>query len=779
MTVLHCLRQRDFLVRLAAASLVLSLGVAATTIVLRVQWSLADPDLPYPGADAIDVITARVPHSSRSTMSWPDSETLLERADALESIAGYQLVYANVPDSGDSFAINTCYYRGDLLDVAAVPLALGRKPTVNENRKGELVAVISEGLWKRLFGARQDIVGQRLNLDGRNFEIIGVASERFYWPNRQIDVWYPAARYQEVRDSRLWNVVARRKAGVGHADAKAQVERVAGELAREFPTNYRVSFETSTLADFTVARWTRARRALAFTLAALLVGLLGTSLALGYFQTAMNLDRLAIMAALGAGPRRIVAGLAFESALTTAVSGALGAALTWVVLRSLGSRPVVGLEGPTVFAAAVTTIPAILVFVSHLAAAVWSSGTSIRLIGDGRRGLGRFATTATFRRVSLLQLASATAIVLNAVGAARVMSAAVNQPVGFESDRLMVVSLSARGAGRQTGADLMQFFDGLADRLDHLPGVERVASSTSVPFTELGVPMEARYKATAAPLDNEFAAPRSVVRVIDNGYFSTMGIRTISGPGFGDRMSANRSIVINRTLKQRAFGNDNAEGQPIEFKIGGRAWESFSVVGVVEDTRWRLDGDPTEEAYVLRAVFPVYWPHNVLLRVSREPHKLAEPIRRALVEYDHRTPAHRIITMRTLIDDAAQEAVAAARLTLYATGASIAMLGLTGWIAGRLRLLQERRQLQVRSALGATPARLQSEWLTASVRHSLAGVLAGVAIVGLLAPLLLPSFAVSLSGADYVTTAVTLMIVNIIASSSGIRHVSAAGRSAA
>ena len=267
-----------------AMACLLGLGMWASVIVSMATIALLAPPLPYRDPHELIQITTTTSLSWRTSISWPESQALLERATSFRDVSSYLVNYANMPDVGDGMSIKACAYRGDLLELLGMIPLMGRVPTIEENRAGTFVAVISERLWTRVYGSRADIIGTRLNLDGRPFQIIGVARGGFFWPNRQIDLWHPAAIFAERLDLRMWDrAVARIKPGADSRIAIEEAERISQDLERESTTtNLGIRFVARTLRDSVLLRWQPAQAPALIALTILTSGLIAVAGLVGY-----------------------------------------------------------------------------------------------------------------------------------------------------------------------------------------------------------------------------------------------------------------------------------------------------------------------------------------------------------------------------------------------------------------------------------------------------------------------------------------------------------------
>jgi putative ABC transport system permease protein len=206
------------------------------------------------------------------------------------------------------------------------------------------------------------------------------------------------------------------------------------------------------------------------------------------------------------------------------------------------------------------------------------------------------------------------------------------------------------------------------------------------------------------------------------GYFSTLGLPLLMGREFTDRDDAEgpRAVVINEKLATAAWGNDNPVGRTLILDYQGGPYP-YEVVGVVRNARFNGPrSEPVPEIFIPHAQNP-YLVLNVIARTTLDPLAIAQTARAAALRVDPDQPVHSVTTMQRLVGDAVQlDRFAMLLMTLFAVGGLItAAAGVYALLA--YTVLQRRREIALRMALGASPRRVARSILTESLWLALAG----------------------------------------------------------
>jgi predicted permease len=448
---------------------------------------------------------------------------------------------------------------------------------------------------------------------------------------------------------------------------------------------------------------------------------------------------LAVRASLGAAPRRLVGERIAESLLVAAGGALVGSALAAAALRAL---PVLAVELPRLedarFGLPAIAAVATLAGLAGLAVGLAPALVAVRrdpsaALHAGSRALAGHRGAGRLRR-GLVVATTALAFVLIAGAALVVRSAervAAVDP-GFASDGRLTFRVALSDAGYPTAEDNARFADRLLERLGALPGVESVNAAFGAPFTGFDYAITV-HSLDGAEVPDPQTAPAPQIRVVTPGWFRDHGIPLRAGRELtaADRHGAPPVVVLSEAAAREIVPDGDPLGREVRIGTGfgldrGRA--GGEVVGVVADLRdERLDRAPRPTLYLAYDQFPL---GHLTIVVAAAPERiggLVEPIRRAVAELDAEMPIFRVRSYETLIGRTLARRRLVARLLAgfaLATGA-LAALGLFGVLAAAV--VERRRELAVRGALGATPTSIVRLVVGEGVRLAALGVALGLA----------------------------------------------------
>ena len=764
MGALRGLRRRPFTSALAGACLALGIGVNAAVFSV-VEAALLRP-LPFADPDRLLLVQAVNDQNGTPVGLSPDAFEFFARSgDAFAGTAAAQPAELDLSGDGVPERVGAARVTDGWFDVLGVTMRAGRAfGGMGEPAAGRQEAVISERLWRSRFGADPAIVGKDVRLDGRAHRIVGVASRDARYPP-EADVWTPLAldAYQGVaRTNGFLSVLARVRPGVTRAQAEEEVARAGAAFERLHPEWIADRFTAGSLRDPQV----RAVRPV------LLVVLVGVTLLLAMaclnvaslflVQAHRDARAVALRAALGARPRRLLLEEGVRH-LTLALAGAaLGVVAALPLVRSLASRAVIDVPGfhvgldvrvvlftgllALVASTAVGVLPALAVARVHPAALVMGE----RVGGEGR-GARRLQAAVVVGQVGL-------GIVLLIGGWATGAQVARLQRVdpGFRVDGVLTARI---GAADDRFPDLearVLFLGGVLDRLRALPGVLSVGAASA---TQVGDPeVYWSFSIEDQPPADEAGMHAALGRMAFPGYLETMGIDVVEGRGieWTDREGSEPVVVVNEAFARAYWPGGSALGK----RIKRRTWDSpfpwLRVVGVVEDAREHDLSQP----YGPTLYFP-YAQHftpaggtvTLVMRTDGARRPSVEALRRAVAAEDADAAVFRIRTMEERLEESlGQRRLGAILMASFGVlGFLLSLVGVYGVVSESVT--RRVRELGVRMALGATPGRVVAATLTRAVALAVVGVAAG----GLAAVAILPLVSRALPGVEVSGTTVAAL----------------------
>jgi putative ABC transport system permease protein len=754
----------------AAAVVTLALGIAATTTLFSVVHGVLLRSLPFPEPDRL----VRLHETDRAgdelnSVAPPNFASLRQLNRVFTDIALYSGRLETLTGTGEPQELDGVEVSAGFFELLGVSPILGRTFGVNENQPGQdAVAVLSHGAWQRLFGADPAVLGRSIVLHGRPREVVGVMPSGFDFPDGH-EVWVPiefterfSTDHAGNRRSRYHNGLARLRPGVTPEQANAELTTIAERLEAEFPEgNTDVRFAVTPLLESVVGGM---RLPLVVSFAAVcLVLLIACANVAGLLlaRAASRRGELALRAALGASPGRLVRELVSESLLLATVAGALGCFSAWWAVEALVTVQPAGLprvedirlDAPVLaFAVGLTLLTGLL---AGLVPAVRATrGALSGAMREGGRGDVN-ARGANRVRGWLVMGEIALAVVL-LVGAGlllRSLLALASVETGFRSEQVLTFRVAPPAAFYDSEDAVRGYYDRLFERISSLPGVASAAAVSRLPIGQTVFEYRIELEGMEPPPVGEDRAIRT--RFVTPAYFEAMGIPVRRGRGFSEHdRGAYPVAIVNEAAARRYYPGQDPLGRRIQATANTRV--GGEIVGIVGNARQAVHEEPQPEMYVPHAQFASRF-MTVVVRTAGDPLAIAGPIRRELQALDADVP---IPAFRTL-DEVVSNSVARPRFLATIVGAFagmaliIAATGVFGLLS--FAVARQTREIGIRMALGAR----QHEVLGAVLRHGLLLSGAGLALgigAALILTRLLQTLLYGVSPAD----PATLVLVGVV-----------------
>lgn len=736
----------------AVSVLTLTLGVGATTSIFSFVHGVLLRPLPYPEPDRIVMVCETSPERpagwcGASPANWADWTRSSRTMEALGLARDWPF---GIRRDGRSRGVSGGIATPGLFQVFTVAPAAGRVfEPADIQPGGDAVAVVSHSFWRSWLGGDADAVGRRLEIDGREHEIVGVLPFGFEVPNLEhVEVWIPLWPERLGERWRGWRGLmsfGRLRGGVSLEEARVEFAALREQLAGDFPeANAAWGVVVDSLHDRTVRA---VRPALQAFLAAGLLVLLIACVNIANLLLARGSARereFAVRMALGAGGARLARQLLTESLLVSAAGGAAGALLAyWAVDLFTALAP-----GWFPRLAEVRVDPAVLVFavgISVAASLVFSLAPMLQALRlDLNESLREGRGTATRRgagrlREALVVLEVALACVL-LVGAGLLLRSFGNlldwRP-GFDRSNLLFVQVFSSPGKYPTIEPVIELYARAVEELGALPGVVSAGAGSAAPLFGGDGEQEFFIEGRPVPAPGE----RSAVAWfdVDPGYFATLGIPLVRGRTFtpGDRRGAPLVAVVNQAMAERHWPAQDPVGQRVHVAAHDVTLEVVGVVGNVQP--FRSDQPPQPQIYWPFAQLP-RWATYFIVRTAGDSAGVAAAIRARLEALD---PDMDVGTIHTMDERVAAQLVNP-RFNLTLAGvmallaAALATVGVYGVMA--FAVARRMRELGMRLALGATRGEILRLVLARGMALVLAGLVLGLAgafaVTGLLRSLL-------------------------------------------
>jgi predicted permease len=731
----------------AVAIVTLALGIGANTAIFSAVDAVLLRPLPLVrgAADVMAVYRGSGGHA----FSFPEFDAAAGRPtlDAIAAWGGGTRVW--VRRGADLERASAQTVTANYFDLLGVRATLGRMLAAGVDA-GQPVAVLSDAFWRQRLGADTAVVGRAIAVNGHAFTVIGIAPPRFAGldPQAPPDLWLPIDSLGilepgwNYRDpAEIWlNLVARLADGVTPAQAEASLAGLARRGAAG-PAADPVRLVPAAAAVFDpearAASWRIALLLSAVVTAVLLVACANVASLLLARATARRRE-IGVRLGLGATRGRLVRQLLIESLLLSLAGGTAGLAVAhWSVL-ALGALAPASAIPPGVTVAVDLRVMAFALVVSiatgvlfGLAPAWHAWHTDSVQVIRGASAAGRDAGRLGARRALVTaQVALSVVLLVGAALFVRTLGAAAAVDVGYDVNRVLLLSLDLAAARLPAGEGLA-LVRRVTERVGEIPGVEGVSVGQIVPFSGgfIGRPVLAEHQAGTAAETGPPIVPYSVV---SPGYFDAVGL-SLAGRDFAwtDDERGRPVAIVNETLAARLWPGERAVGKRLFLPLRDRG-PAFEVIGVARDSRY-VSPTEAQHPFFYLSVAQSYRPRLTLhVRTAGDPASLAPAVRQAIRDAAPAVPAFNVTTLDAHLRRAlSRERLLAALFSGFgAVALAIAAVGIYGVLG--FAIARRTSEIGVRMALGAR----RRDIITMVARQGSAMVAAGLAL-GLGAALLL------------------------------------------
>jgi putative ABC transport system permease protein len=732
---LRLLRKSPFFTGVAICTL--ALGIGANAAIFALLDAILLRPLPYSDPDRVvmvweDASFAGFPKNTPAPANFYDWRGLNH---SFVDLAATQGTVANVtapPEQWIGRSVTASFF-----PVLGVQPALGRTFTEDDARTSPAVLLISHGLWQRRFNGDPSIVGRTIRLNDEPYEILGVMPRDFVFRNRDVDYWRPirpTPEFVNQRDSHFLNVVARLKPGVTFDMAQQDMSSVAAALAQQFPTsNSNVGAVVVPVAEDLLGN---TRVEVLVLMAASVVMLLIACANLAGLLLSRAIDRrgeFAIRTALGASRARLLRQMIIEGLILSLAGGGAGLGLAQLTRSVLGQLVPATLLSSTLSATDMRVL--VFTFMVSLGAGVAFSlvpalQASRTVVGDALQHSVR-STIGSGRRTRdalvILQVAAAVVLLVSAGLMLRTLANLRGVDLGFRSDHVLTMRTTLPQWKYGEPAKRLAFYERVLEDVRRLPGVQRAAFGSTLPFTSVGNTRGFRIDGRARESDEVWDA---LYRAGTGDYLATLGVRLVEGRLIDERDSTGAPlvVVINETMAKRYWPNRSPLGQRIAFGPVDAPW--YTIVGVVQDVRERgYDVAMKDGVYVSGAQYHMYETRaldSLIVRVNGDAMMFAPQIQRIIASIDPDQPVAAIRTMDDIVDF--NVADRQEHMTLLGAFAVLALvlvsLGLYGLLAQTVS--SRSREIGLRMALGATPRSVTAMIVSRGLMVTGVGVVIGI-----------------------------------------------------
>jgi len=775
----------------AVTVLTLALGIGANAAIFSVVYAALLRQLPYyqpeklfklaetrqqhPGADA-----------SNAAASYPDFLDWKRTAKSFQALAAASGDGFTLSGNGDPMVTNAAQVTPNFFATLGVKPALGRDfIDADQQYDSPRVAMLTYALWRSGFAGDREIIGRTIRLDNKPVTIVGVLPKNFeFAPSQSAQLWVPLHPSEDTagrRNLRWLNVIGRLAPGISPSQARAELEGIMAQLAREYPKqDASAFFLMGSLRDQIVGKIR--------PLLLVLFGAVGFVLLIACANVANLLmtrstsrrREFAIRSALGAGRSNLLLQMLTESLMLSTMGAALGLwGAQWGVNALIAAIPESQLRSMPYLRDAGLNIP-VLFFSCALAFATailfgWAPAYSIArspvndLLKDESRG-GTSAGHARMRNAFVIaEIAISLVLLMGAGLMLRSLRALLDQDPGFTAHNVLTFGVNLPDASYPSdkaypyaSPSAARFEHQFTERLRNLPGVEGVGAASGVPLSGNGGTIRFVVEGRPTPTGQEDECD---IRDADVTYFQAMRIPLVAGRYFSatDTWEAPWIVAVNQSFVKAYFHGENPVGKRIRFTYDARnPWQE--IVGVF--------GNVAENDLAAPPPPVIYYPNDqgpasflsYVVRTSGDPAAFVSAAQAALHEIDSQLPLFQPQSLEQVAEQS--PSVFLRRYPSYLIGSFaglaliLAMVGLYGLISHTVE--QRTREIGIRVALGAQ----RRDILELVLRQGIGSVLVGLAIgvvAGLVLTRLMTSLLYGVAPGDQLTFAGVSILLLVVA----------------
>ncbi len=735
---LRSLRSRPLLTGLAAASL--ALAIAGNGAQFSFMNALLLRPLPYPDPDSVIVIWETdpanpaidlIPVASANYDDWRRT------AESFEVLAAQRIRPMSITGGDLPEPISGAEVTAEFFPLLGARLHLGRVFRPEEGAAGLRLAVLSHFHWRNRWGSDPDLVGAQIELEGEPHEVIGVLEDGFEFLQAGVAVWTPMALSPAVlsRERRDLMVVGRLRAGLSSADAQREMDVLNDRLAAAYPdTNRGFGVRVLTLAELLTYG---PRETLFYLLQGTIFFILMIACAnLANLLLAGALDRrgeIAVRAAVGATPSRVLRQLLLESALLAGAGGLGGVGIAWGLVFLLRQ----GLSGTNLvprhfFPVMDASVVGFTLLVTVIAALTFGLAPSLQaaraalsggLSEEGRGGEQGRRRRFVAKGLVVGQLALALVLLGGAGSLMRAFQTVASTDPGFDPEGLLVFTVNLPERRYPESDSQADVAERLEEAIRQLPGVTAVGFTNHVPYTYFSPKLPWTLPGEAVSEDEP--ARTATVVAASAAYFEALRSPLMQGRAFetGDRPGTPRVLLVSAGFASAAWPGEDPLGRRLE--VAGEIREVVGVTGGIKQDAFldaTLGGERVLYLPYAQNASPVF---VGLARASVDPGNLAEAVRRAIAGVDRGIATSNV---RPLPEMLAEFRVGLDAVSALLVGFGLLALGLAGsgiYGVTRYSVSRRTREFGVRGAFGASPRSLLRMVMREAVGLALLGFLIG------------------------------------------------------
>ena len=759
----------------AAVIGVLALGIGANTAIFSIVNAVLLRPLPFEDSERLVRLFTRPPQdafpgqpvfaiSPGKFYDWQRTAT------SFEAMAMYRFRQLALAGTGTARQVDAGAVGPGFFEVVRARPALGRVFRPEEDLPGsDRVVILSDRFWRGELGAAPDAVGRSLTLDDRPYTVIGVmppSASVAAWDAMNVDIWVPLAlndAQRAVRANHNQRAVARLRPNVDLRTAQSEMNTIASRLEQEFPETDRgwgaavIPMQEEIVGE--------SRAMLLLLLGAVGLVLLIACANVGNLLVARALARrkeIAVRAALGAGRRRVIQQLVVEALVLALAAGAVGLLFAQAVLTTTATLLAEQLPRAQEISIDVRVLlftAAASMLAGLLAGTIpaWRTGRSdlTETLKEGGRGEGTIGAR-TRRALIVCEVALSVVLLMGAGVVIQSLLALRSGDTGFDANNVLTMNVTLVGTRYPSPAQRTTFFDAALERIRALPGVTAAATVDDLPLLG-GSTQPLLVEGRPEPPPNEQVTVQ--VRQITPGYLRAMRIPLVQGRDIAD--GDVDVMLVSQEAAKLVWGADDPVVHRAVLPLISRT-TPYQVIGVVGDVKQLSLAEPSTPTVYYYTRERAWSTATFVVRTSVPPDTVARAAATAVREIDPQQPLEDVRAMTQVVDEQlAPERFSALLLGGFAGSALLlASIGIYSVLSYIVR--GRRREIGIRTALGARTRDVVSLVIAEGMSPALAGIAVG-ALVAAASAQALQTLAFGISATDPATFAAVSTILALVA----------------